>query len=338
MRLLVLGGTVFLSRAVAEEAVRRGHDVACACRGTSGSVPEGARHVRWDRTQPVPPELTDGASAGFDAVVDVARHPSRVRSAVAGLQASSPSAHWVFVSTINVYSDESTPGGRPDTLPLHDPIDDDEDPASGPDVYGAMKVACERIVQAAAASATVVRPGLIVGPGDPSGRYTYWPERLADTRSGDEVLAPGSPDDVVQIIDVRDLAAWLVDCAEARTVGAFDGTGPATRLGDVLAETAAGVGASPELVWVDQDFLLAHDVEPWMGERAIPLWLPRPAYDGMMDHDLSPSFAAGLTTRPIAETARDTLSWLQSEPDHQRTGLSLAAEAELLGAWRRSDG
>jgi nucleoside-diphosphate-sugar epimerase len=335
MRLLVLGGTVFLSKAVAEEAVRRGHDVTCACRGASGSVPAGAQHVPWDRTQPVSPELAAGASTGrFDAVVDVARHPSRVRSAVAAF----PSAHWVFVSTINVYSDESTPGGRPDTLPLHDPIDADEDPTSGPDVYGAMKVACERIVQDNAVSATVVRPGLIVGPGDPSGRYTYWPDRLADTANGEQVLAPGSPDDVVQIIDVRDLASWLVDCAEARTVGEFDGTGPATRLGDVLAETAAGVGASPELVWADQDFLLGRSVEPWMGDRAIPLWLPRPAYDGMMDHDLSPSFAAGLSTRPIAETARDTLAWLRSEPAYQRTGLTLEEEAELLSAWYQPEG
>ena len=327
MRLLVLGGTVFLSKAVAEEAVRRGHDVTCACRGESGSVPAGAPHVTWDRTSRCPPSC----GGGFDAVVDVARHPSRVRSAVAAF----PSAHWVFVSTINVYSDESTPGGRPDTLPLHDPIVDDEDPSSAPDVYGAMKVACEQPVQDNAVSATVVRPGLIVGPGDPSGRYTYWPERLA--RRAATVLAPGSPDDVVQIIDVRDLASWIVDCAEARTVGAFDGTGPATRLGDVLAETAAGVGASPELVWADQDFLQGRDVEPWMGERAIPLWLPRPEYDGMMDHDLSPSFAAGLTTRPIADTARDTLAWLRSEPDYDRTGLTVEEEAAARPVARPAD-
>jgi nucleoside-diphosphate-sugar epimerase len=333
MRLLVLGGTVFLSKAVAEEALRRGHDVTCACRGESGSVPAGAVHAAWDRDQPVPPEL---AATGFDAVVDVARHPSRVRSAVAGLKVNSPSAHWVFVSTINVYADESTPGGRPDTLPLHEPITTDEDPSSGPEVYGAMKVACEQIVQEGAVSATVVRPGLIVGPGDPSGRYSYWPARLADTTNGDQVLAPGSPDDVVQIIDVRDLATWIVDCAEARTVGAFDGTGPPTRLGEVLAETAAGVGSSAELVWVDQDFLQGHDVEPWMGDRSIPLWLPRPAYDGMMDHDLSPSFAAGLTTRPIADTARDTLAWIRSEPSSARTGLSLEEEAELLKEWDAS--
>jgi 2'-hydroxyisoflavone reductase len=333
MRLLVLGGTVFLSKAVAEEALHRGHDVTCACRGESGSVPDGARLVAWDRDQPVPAELTATAwTGGVDAVVDVARHPSRLRSAVGAF----PSAHWVFVSTINVYSDESTPGGRPGTLALHEPIRTDEDPSSGPEVYGAMKVACEQIVQNGAVSATVVRPGLIVGPGDPSGRYTYWPWRFDNAADGDEVLAPGSPDDVVQIIDVRDLASWIVDCAEARTVGVFDGTGPPTRLADVLAETAAGVGASPELAWVDQGFLEGEGVQPWSGDRSIPLWLPRPAYDGMMNHDLSPSFDAGLTTRPIADTARDTVAWIREEASYERTGLTLDEETELLKVWHGS--
>lgn len=326
MRLLVLGGTVFLSKAVAEEAIGRGHEVACACRGESGSVPEGARHVAWDRNDPAPAEL---AAEEFDAVVDVARHPSRVRRAVETF----PRAHWVFVSTINVYADESTPKGRPGTLALHDPIHTDEDPMSGPEVYGAMKVACEQAVQQGAASATVVRPGLIVGPGDPSGRYTYWPWRFDQAAAGAEVLAPGSPDDIVQIIDVRDLAAWIVDCAETRLVGDFDGTGPATRIGDVLAETASGAGASPQLVWVDQEFLERQEVAPWSGDRSVPLWLPRPAYDGMMDHDLGPSFAAGLATRPIADTARDTLAWMRSEPSYTRTGLTADEEAELLVAW-----
>ena len=215
MKLLVLGGTMFLSRAVAEEALRRGHDVTCACRGVSGTIPDGAAHVVWDRGgEETPPDLTSGS---FDAVVDVARHPSYVRNAVAAL----PDAHWIFVSTINVYSDDSIPNGTPDTLPLHEPVDTDEDPTASPEVYGAMKVSCERTVLDGAASAMVVRPGLIVGPGDPTGRFSYWPSRLAD---GGEVLAPGSPDDAVQVIDVRDLAAWIVDAAEARSTGVYDGT------------------------------------------------------------------------------------------------------------------
>ena len=151
------------SCSVAADAVARGHDVTCACRGTSGTVPDGASLVAWDRGEAPPAELVD---AGFDAVVDVARHPSRVRSAVAAF----PGAHWVFVSTVNVYADDSTPGGTPGTLPLRDPITDDVDLAEDPEAYGGMKVACEQVVLDGAASAAVVRPGLIVGARGPTRR------------------------------------------------------------------------------------------------------------------------------------------------------------------------
>lgn len=321
MRILVLGGTVFLSRAVAEEAVRRGHDVVCACRGTSGSVPAGAAHVETDRTGPLPEELR-----GFDAVVDVARQPSWVRAAVERL----PDAHWVFVSTVNVYADESTPGGRPGSLPLREPVVEDTDLAVDPEAYGPMKVACEQIVTEGAASAMVVRPGLIVGPGDPTGRFTYWPARLADAGPGEPVLAPGDPADTVQVIDVRDLAAWIVDAAEARRSGVHDGVGPVTPIADLLAEVAAGVGARPSWTWVDQDALEAADVQPWSGPRSVPLWLPRPAYDGMLAHDVTPSLDAGLRLRPVTETARDTLAWLRATPDAPVTGLTRDEERALL--------
>jgi nucleoside-diphosphate-sugar epimerase len=328
MRLLVLGGTVFLSRAVAEEAVRRGHDVTCACRGESGSVPEGARHVVWDRNYPAPSTLVEGAE--LDAVVDVARHPSWVRSAVAAF----PDAHWVFVSTISVYTDDSIPNGTVDTLPTHEPIHTDEDPASGPDVYGAMKVACEQAVTEGAGSSVVVRPGLIVGPGDRSGRFSYWPHRIAD---GGEVLAPGSPDERVQVIDVRDLASWLVDLAENRVTGVFHGTGRAMGRADFLEEIADGVGLeAPDRrwTWVDQDFLAEHDVEPWDGPRSLPVWLPQPEYAWLMSVDVEASYDAGLRTRPLADTARDTLAWLRGEPDSPVAGLDRAAEAVVLDAWR----
>ena len=328
MRLLVLGGTLFLSRAVGVEAVRRGLDVTCDCRGESGSVPEGAAHFLWDRTDPAPPALVDGIP--FDAVVDVARHPSWVRSAVAAL----PGPHWVFVSTISVYTDDSAPHGTVDTLPTHEPIHTDEDLASGPHVYGAMKVGCEQAVTAGAESSVVVRPGLIVGPGDRSGRFSYWPRRIAD---GGEVLAPGSPDERVQVIDVRDLAAWLVDCAESRATGVFHGTGRAISRADFLDEVADGVGldrADRRWTWVDQDFLAAHDVEPWAGPRSLPVWLPQPEYAWLMSVDVEASYDNGLRTRPLADTARDTLAWLRAEPDAPVTGLERAAEAEVLDAWR----
>lgn len=323
MRILVLGGTVFLSRAVAEEAVRRGHDVVCAARGTSGSVPAGARLVPTDRTTDLPAELT-----GFDAVVDVARHPSWVRRAVDRL----PDAHWVFVSTINVYEDEATPGGTPAALPLRAPRTEDVDLATDPEAYGPMKVACEEIVVAGAASAMVVRPGLIVGPGDPTGRFTYWPARLgAPDRA--EAIAPGDPADLVQVIDVRDLAAWIVDGCEQRRTGSFDGVGPVRRIADLLAEVADGCGADPGWTWVPQEFLVEQGVAPWAGPRSLPLWLPRPEYDGLLAHDATPSLGAGLRPRPVAETARDTLAWLRATPDATVSGLTADEEAEVLAAW-----
>jgi nucleoside-diphosphate-sugar epimerase len=323
MRLLVLGGTRFLSREVARQAVARGHDVTCACRGTSGALPDGVTHVRWDRAEEVPAEVRDPQ---WDAVVDVARLPSHVRRAVA----ATPGAHWSFVSTINVYDSTDTPG-TPETLSLVEPRWEDADLAEDPDAYGPMKVACERTVQDTAAAAFVVRPGLIVGPEDPTGRFTYWPERLAE---GGEVLAPGSPDDVVQVIDVRDLAAWILDAAEYRTTGVFDGVGPVQPLGEVLAAVAAGVGSEARLTWVSQERLEAAGVQPWMGADAVPLWLPRPEYDGMLAHDPAPSIAAGLRLRPIAETAADTLAWLRRTPDAVVTGITRDREAEVLATSR----
>ncbi|MDP2772421.1 MAG: epimerase [Nocardioides sp.] len=323
MRILVLGGTMFLSKAVAAEAVSRGHEVDCAARGSSGSVPDGARLMVWDRDRPVPADLAD---TSYDAVVDVARHPSRVRSAVAAW----PGAHWVFVSTGSVYLDESTPGGTPATKEVCEPIVEDVDLSVEPEAYGPMKVACEQIVREGAASSMVVRPGLICGPGDPSGRYTYWPARLAH---GGEVLAPGRPDDSVQIIDVRDLATWVVEAAEARLTGVFDGVGPVARFAALLASSAEGVGSAPTLTWVDQEFLTEQGVEPWSGPDALPLWLPRPEYDGMLAHDPTPSLAAGLRVRPVGETARDTLAWVRAEPDAAVGGITREREAELLAAW-----
>jgi 2'-hydroxyisoflavone reductase len=324
MRLLVLGGTVFLSRAVAADAVARGHEVTCAARGTSGSVPEGARLVTVDRTQPLRGSLPDLGE--FDAVVDVARHPSWVRNAVAAYA----DAHWVFVSTINVYADDATPGGTPDTLPLVEPLEQDVDLKENPDAYGPMKVACERAVLDGTGSAMVLRPGLIVGPGDPSGRFSYWPRRLA---AGGEVLAPGDPADLMQVADVRDLAAWAVTACERRTTGVYDGIGPAMPLAELLTECAGGVPSDLTWTWVDQHFLTEHEVEPWAGPGAIPLWLPRPEYDGLPAHDVRPSLDAGLAIRPLADTTRDTLAWLDATPDAVVSGISLDRERELLAAW-----
>lgn len=323
MRMLVLGGTVFLSRAVVVEALARGHEVVAAARGESGTVPEGATHLPVDRARPLPDQVT---GQRFDAVVDVARHPSWVRRAVEAW----PAAHWTFVSTINVYPDETAPGGTPATLPLREPRHEDVDLREDPEAYGPLKVACEDLVRAGAERPFVVRPGLIVGPGDPTGRFTYWPARLAAAAPGEEVLVGGDPADVVQVVDVRDLAAWIVTAAEEGLVGDLDGVGPATPLGELLAQVAAGVGADPAWRWVDQDRLEALGVRPWMGPRSLPLWLPRPTYDGMMGHDWTPSRDAGLAVRPVAGTAADTLAWLRETPGAPTTGLTRAEEQEVL--------
>ena len=333
MKLLVLGGTLFLSRAVAAEAVARGHEVTCAARGRSGEVPEGARLVSLDRDRPDWAGLDDD----WDAVVDVARSPRWVREALEQLAGRAP--HWTFVSTISVYADTTTRHGTPDTLPLLEAAHDEAEQDT-PEGYGAAKVACEELVRERADQALVVRPGLIVGPGDPTGRFSYWPERLAEV--GD-VLAPDSPDRDTQLIDVRDLAAWLVGCAEQRRTGTYDATGYVTTLGELLEEVQRGVEevgtrGPATLFWAAPAFLRRHHVEPWAGPRSLPLWLPEEAA-GLVTHDVGAAHEAGLTTRSVAETAADTLRWLRSEQGRATvTGMTRAEEQDLLDDWHTLTG
>jgi 2'-hydroxyisoflavone reductase len=328
MRLLVLGGTVFLSRTIAELAVVRGYDVSCACRGASGPLPAGVRHVRLDRDDPD----GFGALAGerFDAVVDVARRPSQVRGALAAL--AGHAGHWTFVSTCSVYADDSTPGQRVDTAPVLPPAAPDAD-ETDPELYGPLKVACEQAVRAELGDAAfVVRAGLIGGPHDATDRFSYWPLRLAQ---GGEVLAPGGPGDLMQVIDVRDLASWLLDSACAGRTGTYDGVGEAMPFGRMLERVAVGVGVRPKLTWVAQEFLTDRGVQPWMGRRSLPLWLPRPAYAGHSSRDGGPGYAAGLRCRDIAQTARDTLLWERSAGRRHpvSAGLTRAEETALLRQW-----
>ncbi|WP_182378781.1 NAD-dependent epimerase/dehydratase family protein [Nocardioides sp. WS12] len=320
MRLLVLGGTQFLSHAVAADAVRRGHEVVCANRGQSGRVPPGVTQVRWDRSEPAPDALAEAGP--FDAVVDIARQPSHVRHALDAVS----DAHWVYVSSISVYADDADPSG-PGSGALKTPIAEDVDLATDPEAYGGLKVTCEQLVLDAASSAAVVRPGLIVGPGDPTGRFSYWARRSVATG---EVLGPGDPGDLVDVIDVRDLATWLVDLADRRTPGTFDAIGPAVPFADLLRDALPDA----DVVWVDQEFLSGQGVQPWAGPDSIPLWLPRPEYDGMLAHDAAPAVAAGLVLRPIKDTASDTRAWLESDPAARIDGITTEREAELLAAWK----
>jgi len=326
MRVLILGGTVFLGRAVARRALDAGHQVTCAARGLSGAVPDGARLVRIDRDHPAGLSALDGQR--FDAVVDVARRPRHVRHALAAL--GDRVGHWTFVSTISVYADDATPGQRAGSADVLAPAPPEMDDAEG-DQYGRCKLAGEEAVASTGLPAFVCRAGLIVGPDDPSDRFAYWVARLA---RGGEVLVPGRPDDPVQWIDVRDLAAWLVVAGETGLTGTYDGIGVPVPRHRFLTGVAEGVGVQPQLTWADEDFLADHGVQPWTGERSLPMWLPQPEYAGFMARDVSPGLRRGLVTRPLADTARDTLAWLHTEPDRAwRAGLDPAAEASVLQRW-----
>lgn len=326
MRLLVLGGTRFLSRTVAADAVARGHDVTCAARGTSGAVPDGATLVRVDR------DATDGlaplASQSFDAVVDVATisYPW-VADALRVLAANA--GHWTFVSTVNVYADDATRGQTPATGPLLEPLPEAGGEIVEPESYGRIKVASENAVREAMGDrAFVVRPGLITGPADDSDRFGYWPGRFA---RGGRVVVPDTPDQPIQQIDVRDLAAWIVTAAEQGVSGTFDGVGPVTTLGEMLRDIAAAVGSAAELVPVDPAVLAGAGVTPWGGPKSLPLWLPSTHF-GVVTHDIAPSVAAGLRPRPVGETATAALATEREKGlDRERkAGLSEAEEKEVL--------
>ncbi|HVK25137.1 MAG TPA: epimerase, partial [Actinokineospora sp.] len=244
MRLLVLGGTRFLSHAVAADAVARGHDVTCAARGSSGQVPTGARLVRVDRDAD---NGLDALTGDFDAVVDVARISfSWVRRALDTL--AGRVGHWSFVSSISVYA-------SPDTLSdeLLPPREIDDEPES----YGQIKVACENAILEAFPDAFIARAGLITGPGDLSDRFGYWPARMS---RGGRVAVPDA-DHPIGHIDVRDAAAWLVDVAEGQVKGTFDVTGPAVPLSSLLRDIATDFDV--ELVPVAEATLAEHGVGPW---------------------------------------------------------------------------
>lgn len=325
MRLLVLGGTVFLGRAVAAQAAAAGHDVTCAARGESGEPVDGVRFVKADRDDPAGLSAVDGET--FDAVVDVSRTPRHVRHALDAL--AGRVGHWTFVSTCNVYADQSEPGQRAATAPLAEAGEYDDD--GQPEAYGANKVLCENLVRDRVGG-FVCRAGLIVGPEDRSDRFPYWVRRMV---RGGEVLAPGSPEDGVQFVDVADLAEWIINAGATGLEGTFDGMGAPMPRSRFLAELVAALAPDgTTLTWVDQAFLEAHDVRPWSGERALPLWLPLPEYGGFLTRDVTDSLAAGLRPRPLAETAGRTLDWVRADPGAVKPGgLDPEDETNVLRKW-----
>jgi 2'-hydroxyisoflavone reductase len=307
VKLLVLGGTQFLGRAVVEAALARGHQVTLFNRGVTnpGLFPE-AEKLRGDLA-------TDSVPGSYDAAIDL--DPTKLPRHVRRLDVE----HYTFVSTISVYADLSQP--LDESSPVLEPVDAEVFDEA---LYGALKVASERNVQELyAEQSAIVRPGLIVGPHDPTDRFTYWPRRLAE---GGDVLAPGDPEAPLQLIDVRDLGEWLVRVAEERLGGVYNATGPAepTTLGAVLERVAAAVGGGARLCWVDEQRVLDAGVQPW---SELPLWAPGVA--GFLRTDIARALAAGLVFRPIEETARDTLAWSRDAGEQGAT-LSREREAEIL--------
>jgi 2'-hydroxyisoflavone reductase len=303
-------------------ALARGHEVTLFNRGQTnpGLFPE-AEKLRGDRDG----DLSALEGREWDAVIDPSGFvPRLVRASAELLQGS---GHYIFVSSGSVYAEPYVPGydESAPTVELEDP--DSEEVLRD---YGPLKASCEKVVREVFPDAhTNVRAGLIVGPHDGSGRFTYWPLRAS---LGGDVLAPGSPGQLTQFIDVRDLGAWMVDAGERRVSGTFNASGEPIPLEAALA--ACGVS---DPVWVDEDFLLEREVGPWM---EVPLWVPKDV-SPFLQMSVAKAVATGLSFRPVEETARDTLAWAQSEgaqlvteTPYGTAGLDAAREAELLEAWR----
>jgi 2'-hydroxyisoflavone reductase len=331
MRLLVLGGTRFLGRHFVDVALSRGHAVTVFTRGRT-PLPWDARVVALtgDRDPRVGSGLAALASGTWDAVVDTSGYVPRVVGASAELLAPRV-GRYLFVSSVSVYADNAAPGvdegARVATLA--DPSTEDVLPN-----YGALKAACEAAVAARfGARATQVRPGLIVGPHDATDRFGYWVARFLQPvllgARAPQAIVPAPRERPIQVIDARDLAAWMLELVVRDVAGTFNAVSPAgyASMGD-LVDTLVGMAAAPpQAAWVDDATLLAHGVEPWVG---LPLWIPASDADsaGFMSIDGRRARAAGLAPRALADTVADTAAWLASRDNAGAWKLVLDAQKE----------
>jgi 2'-hydroxyisoflavone reductase len=320
MRTLILGGTAFLGRHVAEAALARGHELTLFTRGLHGAelFPE-AEHLRGDRTQ----DVSALRGRGWDAVIDTSGYQSAAVTASAQAVAES-GAHYVFVSSVNAY-----PAWPAEAV-------DEDSPAweSGEDDYGPNKAASERALEAAMPGrVAAVRAGLIVGPHDGVYRLPWWIERIA---RGGVVPAPAEPERELQIVDARDLGAWMLDLAEHRVAGTFNGTAPIgqTTMGELLGLAVDATGSGAELRWIPEARLRELAVEPW---TELPLWAPRDEMAGAWRVGTECAQAAGLRCRPVAETVAAVSEWLRDDGaisdwgSHARPApMSAERERELL--------
>jgi 2'-hydroxyisoflavone reductase len=308
--LLALGGTKFLGRALAMDALARGWELTLFNRGRTGPelFPE-AEHLHGDRKT----DLAALEGRTWDAVIDTSGYvPADVRASAELLR---DCGCYVFVSSVSVYADFSTgPREGSATAELGDmPVDELSPDFSN---YGPLKALSEAEVEHVFGErALIVRPGLIVGPHDPTGRFTYWAHRL---ERGGEILAPGPQERTAQFVDVRDLAAWILDAVEAGRSGTFNVTNEGVPWSELLA--------GGDVTWSSDEFLQEHAVGPWL---ELPLWLPGADWAGMHATDVSRAVAAGLRFRPLAATLRGAAT----APLEDGVGLTPQREAELLDAW-----
>lgn len=333
MRLLILGGTVFLGRAVVDAARERGHDVTIFHRGRHPAHRDDLVEILGDREGGL---AALSAARPWDAVVDTSGYVPRVVRAGVELLRSRVVGSYVFVSSVNAYPDP--PAGLSEATAAHEP---GENEVVTGESYGPLKVGCERAVAKEFGDAALaVRAGLIVGPHDQTNRFTYWCTRVA---AGGEVLAPDVPQQPVQVVDVRDLARFCVRAAERRLGGVVNVQGPrgALTFRSLLERIREVSGSDARIVWVAPDRLEAEGVEPW---SELPLWVPAHFLAaGLVDGDDSRARAMGATFRPITETIADTLAWARTAPAARGldtgvgvppAGLTRDREAALLAALR----
>jgi 2'-hydroxyisoflavone reductase len=332
MKLLIIGGTSFLGRAVAGEGLRRGAEVTTFNRGQSGPDVEGVEPLRGDRTDDG--DRTQLAGRAFDGVVDTCGFVPRVVGRSVDTVAKN-AGHYVYVSSISAtpsWPERPAPDGEEGR-----PCPSDAGPDDGD--YGVLKAGCERAVtEVFGDRSTIVRAGLILGPHENIGRLTWWLSRM---QRGGEVLAPGDPDKQMQLVDARDLATFMLDSIERATSGTFNATahtGNAT-MRSWLGDAMTAVGSDARLTWVEDEMLLAHKVETW---TELPLWMPLgQGGDGVWDAQADAAAAAGLICRPVSETVRDTWAWMQADDvQHgddlgrfRNNGIDPAKEQRILAAW-----
>ncbi len=329
MRILILGGTIFLGRHLVVEALSRGHTVTLFNRGRhSPDLFPDIEKLRGDRDG----DLQALIGRHWDSVIDPSGYLPRIVRDTARLLVNAVN-HYTFISSISVYADPPFPH-MDEFAPLGRIEDETVEEING-ETYGPLKVLCEQAVFSMFQDRSlVVRPGLIVGPFDQSDRFTYWPARIA---AGGEILAPGKPDYPVQFIDVRDLAKWIVSMVEKRETGIYNATGPNSRIsmGQLLGSIKEATYSNADFTWVADEFLLAHQVEPYTD---MPLWLPQD-YVAMSQVDCRKAFQKGLEFRPLSSTILDTLQWDRSRPSDttRKCGLGAERETALLNEWHRSN-